>query len=85
MANLSSLQRQEIWVDLMRQASSNGEIIGVNKQDLRAAVDALDTWISDNAAAINSALPAAARTGLSAGQKAILFSYVATKRYVTGA
>ena len=56
------------------------EPCGFTKADLRAAVDATDTWIDDNAAAFNTALPAAFRTTASPTQKTLLFVYVALRR-----
>jgi len=81
MAVLNEASRIEVWAELMRQYSNDGESIGINKADLRAAVDALDTFMDNNAAAINSALPQPARGGLTTPQKAIMLSYVVLKRY----
>ena len=81
MAILTNDQRQEIWAGLMRDLSSRSEAIGLTKAELRAALDATDAWINDNAAAYNAALPLPARTALSAQQKAELFLFVARKRY----
>ena len=78
MAALSENDRVEVWADYMRR---NVDAIGITKQDLRAALDATDQWIDDNASAYNTALPVAARTGLAARQKALLFMYVAAKRF----
>jgi len=68
----------------MRKYSADGETIGIAKADLRAAVDALDTYFNDNAATINNTLPTAARNGLTQAQKAILLQYVVYKRYIEG-
>lgn len=82
MAVLSEQDRFDLWADFMRDQSSRNESTGVLlKEELRAAVDATDDWINDNAAAYNTALPTAARTTLTASQKAKLFSFVALKRY----
>jgi len=78
MAVLSESDRVEVWASYMRD---NVEAISVTKQDLRAALDATDQWIDDNAGGYNIALPVAARTALSAKQKAMLFMYVASKRF----
>jgi hypothetical protein len=59
----------------------NLEACGFTKADLRAAVDATDTWIDNNAASYNSALPAAFRTTATATQKTLLFCYVAMRRH----
>lgn len=51
------------------------------KPQLVAAVAAADQWADDNAAAFNSALPAAFRNGATAGQKAMLLAYVIARRW----
>jgi hypothetical protein len=86
MAVLNETERVDVWAKLMRQYSSDGETIGINKPELRAAVDAIDDYMiddymNDNAATINNALPTAAKTTLTAAQKAVLLSYVVLKRY----
>lgn len=78
MAVLSESDRVDVWSTLMRD---NLDAISITKQDLRGAIDATDTWIDDNDSAYNTVLPAAARTGLTAKQKGMLFMYVASKRF----
>jgi len=78
MAELTTEQRRALWADFMRV---NTEAIGITKVDLRAAVDAIDTWIDANAASLNSAIPQPARGALSTAQKARLLALVALKRY----
>jgi hypothetical protein len=87
MANLTDDDRKEVWREFMRQVSSEKESLAVtlNKQDLRAAVDAADTWVSDNAASFNSALPQPARASLTTAQKARLNSLIVLKRFTSGA
>lgn len=58
----------------------NGEACAFTKTDLRAAVDAADTWVDSNAASFNTALPAAFRTTASLTQKTLLLCYVAMRR-----
>ena len=82
MATLPDGDRAAAWANLMRRWSANGETIGVTKDDLRAAVNALDDYLDTNAAAINSALPIAARTNLTVAQKALLLQYVVARRYL---
>lgn len=82
MATLSDVQRAALWADLMRRYSTDGESIGITKTDLRAAVNAMDSFFDANAAAINNALPAAAKAGLTTKQKAVLLMYVITQRYL---
>lgn len=81
MANLPDDERANVWADLMRRLSQAGESVALTKPQLRAAVDAADTWTDENAAAFNSSLPAAARNNLTAKQKAMLLAYVILKRY----
>lgn len=82
MAVLSEQDRFDTWADWMRQ---NTATVAVSKTDLRAAFDAIDDWFDTNAATLNNALPVAARTGLTTGQKAALLSAVVAKCYLKGA
>ena len=81
MAALSETQRRNIWAVFMRQASSDRQSLGLSKVQLRAAVDAADQWVEDNAGSYNQALPAAARTALTTAQKTRLLFFVASKRF----
>lgn len=84
MAVMTDTQRQEAWADYMREISSEREAIGVTKPDLRAALDAIDQWISDNASSFNTAIPQPARSALTAPQKARLLMFVVRKRFLSG-
>lgn len=78
MALLDSVARARTAAQWMRD---NAEAFGgVTKADLRAAVNATDDWIEANQTSFNQALPVAARTGLSAAQKTMLFCWVAMRR-----
>lgn len=57
---------------------------GFSKADLLAAVNAVDDWVDSNAAAYNTALPAAFRTGATANQKALLLAVVVLMRSNSG-
>ncbi len=81
MALLTNNDRQALWADFMQQLSERRESLGLSKTDLRAAVDATDQWIDDNAASYNGALPIEARTTLTAAQKVELFNLVAARRF----
>lgn len=70
--------RQLVTAEVMRRVKS--AFGGLTKPQLKAAVDATDQWIDDNAAAFNTALPAAARAALSTNEKTLLFCYVSLKR-----
>lgn len=80
MAQLSSGDRALVCGEINR----SGPIIQgltILKADLRAAVDAIDTWVDDNAAAFNTAIPQPARGALTAKQKAALLMFVVEKRF----
>lgn len=81
MAVLSNQDRFDIWALFMRFSSNIREAIGINKPELRAAVDATDQWISDNQASFNSALPEPSRSNLTQKQKVRLFLEVAQRRF----
>lgn len=81
MAVLADSDRADIWTDIMRQLSSERQSCAITKADLRAAVDAIDVFLESNATAINNAFPAAAKAGLTTGQKARIVAYVALKRW----
>ena len=84
MATLPGLDRYRIYRGLMRYWSNVWEPIGVNKADLKAAVDATDEWIEDNQVSYNSALPNPFKTQATQAQKTLLFCAVALMR-VSGA
>jgi hypothetical protein len=78
MAVLADADRAAVWSQWMHL---NREDCSITKADLRAAVDALDVFLDNNAAAINSAIPQPARGALTAAQKARLLSLVALRRF----
>ena len=82
MAFLAESDRQAIWSEWM---SANEASISVTKADLRAVFDALDTFLENNAGAINNAIPQPARAALSAPQKAQILVYVIERRFKVGA
>jgi len=81
MAVLDDTTRAGIVAEIMRQLSREAESVAITKPELRAAVDALDSFLDTNATAINNAFPAAARNGLTTGQKARLLAWVTLKRW----
>lgn len=85
MAVLSDSDRGATWAELMQEWSNVREPVGVTKADLRAAIDAIDTWLNGNAASANSAIPQPARGALTAAQKARLLMFVVRRRYLSGA
>ena len=78
MAVLPDVDRALISAQWMR---ANTEDCGITKVDLRAAVDALDSFLDTNAAAINSAIPQPARGSLTTAQKARLLALVTLRRF----
>jgi hypothetical protein len=51
-----------------------------NKDDLLAAIDAVDLWTDDNQASYNAALPAPFKTVATSGQKVSLLSLVTEEK-----
>ncbi len=85
MSVLSDPDRVDVWAQTMRDLSNIRENTGgLNKADLRAAINTTDQWIEDNASAYNLALPVAARTALTAVQKLRIFTAVANRRFEVG-
>ena len=85
MATLTSDQRRALWAELMQELSRDGQTVAITKGDLRAAVDALDTWLDTNASTINTAIPQPARGALTTAQKARMLMFVVRARYAGGA
>lgn len=83
MALLTDAERREAWAELMQELSANPDSspAQVLKPDLRAAIDATDTWIDGNTASFNSALPLPFRTAANVRQKVRLFVFVLRKRF----
>lgn len=88
MAVLQDQERFNAWADFMRQQAVimqlNEPVTGLLKTELRAAINAADSWIDSNAASYNTALPQPARSALNAQQKAALLMYVVARRYLAG-
>lgn len=81
MAVLSAADRAALRAIFSQDASSARTPLALSKADLLAAVDAVDTWVDSNASNFNQALPVAARTNLTAKQKAQLLMFVVRRRY----
>jgi hypothetical protein len=85
MAILADTDRKVIWAEFMSAVSNiNEPVTGLTKAELKAAVDAIDTFMSNNATALNTAIPQPARGALSIAQKARLLSMVIKRRYIMG-
>jgi len=82
MAVLTDPQRFACWAEFMN--SFGAETISITKVDLRAALNAVDQWVSDNASAYNLAIPQPARSALTAAQKARMLTIVAKWRFDNG-
>ena len=79
MAVLPDADRTAVGNQWMRD--NNTPLGALTKAELRAAVNAMDQWIDDNASAFNTSIPQPARAQLTAKQKAWLFSYVIKRRF----
>lgn len=80
MAVLPPAARFDVWAEFM-QSRESGTVDNLLKADIRAAVDALDSFLDTNAATINAAIPLPARSRLSPKQKARLLMLVISRRY----
>jgi len=84
MAVLPDVDRKRVWRGLSRWWSNVREPFALTKVDLQAAIAATDTWIDNNQASFNSALPVAARNNMTQTQKTLLFCAVALMRQGIG-
>ncbi len=81
MAVLSDADRAQLTTDIMRALSAKWENLPVClKADIRAAVDAADTWANSNSVSYNTALPVPFRTNATPDQKSRLLEAVIIKR-----
>ena len=83
MAVMSSADRAECWAEFMHTQDA-GEVFACLKGEGRALIDALDQYLSDNAAAINTAIPQPARGAFTAPMKARAMILVVRYRYLKG-
>lgn len=82
MANLVDDDRVAVWREFMSRMGPEDRTADLTKADFRAAVNALDVWVANNAGTINAAIPQPARSALTALEKIGIFAAVATKRFV---
>jgi hypothetical protein len=80
---LGDVDREAIWSSFM-STPDVGEVFSYLKEDLRAAVNAVDDWIDANQASYNSALPDPFKSVATKQQKARLLKWVVNRRYITG-
>jgi hypothetical protein len=85
MAVLTDPDRAAIAAQMNRDISSAREPLACVRADIRATVDALDTFLNANATAINNAIPAGPRAALTSAQKARILAAVIKQRYGAGA
>ena len=78
MAVLSNADRADVHAQWMREPTGT---LTLTKAQIRAAVDAIDSWCEANAAAFNAAIPQPARGQLTAKQKASLLACIVKRRY----
>lgn len=82
---LSTEDRQKVATGLQRHWSQVWETVAdCSSDEILAAVVATDTWIDNNQASYNNALPDAAKNNLTAAQKTVLFCAVALARVSLG-
>lgn len=85
MAVLTTAERTALRAALAKELSNERDPLGLLvKADLQAALDATDTWVEDNQASFNAAIPEPAKTELTAQQKARLFMFVVRRRFELG-
>lgn len=84
MAVLADNERAAVATDCMVEASQLRETTAALKADYRSCANSLDQYCSDNAAAINSAIPQPARANLTQKEKARIFREVLRRRYLGG-
>lgn len=85
MAVMSAAQRIATGAEFQADASRDRDQFGaVTKADIQAAIAAVDDWVVNNQTNFNGALPLAARTALTATQKARVLLYVVRRRFDLG-
>jgi hypothetical protein len=80
MSPMPIAKQREAWADIMVTWSNAGESIALTKDDLLAAVTALDARLDTLMAEMDRDLPSKAKTLLTARQKAMLISAVAAAK-----
>jgi len=75
---LSSELRAALMSSFMQ---TNMETLQITKPQLQSVISALDTFLDDNAATINQAIPSPMRSLLTVSQKAHLLALVTLKRW----
>ena len=81
MAVLSGSDRLNIFTNYASELSRMHTETSLLKNDIKAAVNAIDDWVDANAAAFNTAIPQPARAQLTAKQKAQILFFVVMRRF----
>lgn len=81
MAILSGKNRELLNQIFADEESIEQRKIVPGKQEVRAAIDAVDDWLEANRASFNSAIPVPAKAGLTSRQKTKLLMLVINKRW----
>jgi hypothetical protein len=82
---MTDAQRKAVWAAFMDELSSRRESTGsLLKAEIRAALDAADQWVSDNATSYNNALPTAFKTNATTAHKNELLQFVLEARVRLG-
>lgn len=81
MAILSGKNRELLNQAFADEESNERIKVVPGKQDIRAAIDAIDNWLEANRASFNAAIPAPAKSGLTSRQKMKLLMLIINKRW----
>ncbi|MCP4493371.1 MAG: hypothetical protein GY820_39605 [Gammaproteobacteria bacterium] len=84
MANLPDASRVIVSEKIEELWSREFTPCSISKQELKAAVDAIDVLMDQSATSVNNAFPPAAKAGLTTAQKAVVLMYVTARRYIDG-
>lgn len=77
---LDANQIQRAWHSFVEQAFGTGPV-NFTKADLKAAVQAVDSWATANATSYNNALPEPFKSQATVNQKAALLALVCNIRW----
>lgn len=82
MAVMSETDRWRCWATIMRRQTSAVGCVppDISKTELRAAIDAADSWADANQVSFNTALPTAFKNAADPDQKTLLLAYVLMRR-----
>lgn len=80
MALLDATSRQRVWAQAMRDIPRDVGLPEITKQELKAAMDAMDDWIEAQQLTFNLALPQPFRAAATGRQKSVLFMMVLARR-----